>query len=777
MKRKIFSFLLCTCFLLSGCNENADKTETGTETLPPVETTAGTTAEDETPVETTSLPQADENLSLAELPFAKIANTFLTFNGSYLKEYFAPIGKWLGSYGVSYLDLPNDDTEGLRATDAFFTRDSTRKIALTDEEKKDFISEVAAGEYVPFDQAAENSAYTWFHKMNTVLMIENLKAADEPSNLTAEVADAKCCYWIEDSFSTNAFVAQDENGEIRFIIDPAYLIGIPVIAKNPEHLTFDLNGIEVMMDSFPVTAEYGAESFPEVFENRGTDFFYAKIQISNLYVNYDFKTGYDCTAFVSSVEPLTDDIEFALNKATVMNDPDKDPAMTEVYNAIVNHLDTFFQDSTHGITLLDLDFDGTPELLVSDVFERDAEYDSDKPAVNVSIYRIENGDLKYIDTFPNAHRVVYSIWNSLGLKMLPDGTPGWFSTSYDDEDFVYQLKGDQWVATEILTRRNPREVTSENGYTSTEYDYYFMGEKVEPTVIHEDISGIEGPACDTHLEWNGIFSYWGDDMWELIGFIRQDYCSDIEQSYTLYSDWLSPYASFNQYGIYDRYSLTEREICYNIAYLVDCFYLGDYNPASHTYYYSFLGVYAKPVIYLYPEEETEVSVQVHFAEGGALTCTYPEYGNGWEVTALPDGTIFDKDGNEYYCLYWEGEGSAKLESGKGWCVAGSDTAAFLCEKLLEIGLTAREANEFIIYWLPDLQKNPYNLITFHTDDYAQSVPLTVSPAPDTVIRVFMTYEPVDTFTEIELQVLPHYERNGFTLVEWGGSPVGEAILR
>ena len=772
MKRKIFSILLCACLLLSGCNETTGETETSTETAPPAEATT----EDTTPVETTSLPQADENLSLAEVPFAKIKNTFLTFKGSYLTEYFEPVGKWLGSYGVSYFNLPDSGIEGLKASNAFFTRDSTRKIALTDEEKKEFMSQVSAGEYVPFDQAVEKSAYSWFEKMNTVLTIENLKTAAEPSNLTADVVNAQCSYRIEDYFSTNAFVAQNENGEIRFIIDPAYLYGIPVIAKNPEHLTFDLNGTEVMMDSFPVTTDYSAESFPEVFENRGTDFFYARIRIGNLSVNYDFETGYHCTASVSSVEPLTDDIESALNKAIVMNDPGKDPAMTETYNAIVNNLESIYKDSTHGITLLDLDFDRTPELLVSDVFERDTDNDWEKLGVNVSVYRIENGDLKYIDAFPSAHRVVYAIQNSLGLKMLPDGTMGWFSTSYNDEDFVYQLKGDQWVATEVLTRKNPREVTDKNGYTSTKYDYYFMGEKIEPTVIHEDISEAEGPVSDTHLEWNGISSYWGE-MWELIGFIRQDYCSDIKESYSLYSDWLSPYAASDTYEVLARYPLTERELSYNIAYLVDCFYLGNYNPASRTYSYRFLGDYAKPVIYLYPEEKTEVSVRVDFTEGGELTCTYPEYGEGWEVTALPDGTIYDKDGNEYYCLYWEGSGSAEFEYGKGWCVAGSDTAAFLREKLLGIGLTAREANEFIIYWLPELQKNPYNLITFHTDDYAKSVPLTVSPIPDSMIRVFMIYEPADTFTEIEPQTLPHYERECFTLVEWGGSPSGEALLQ
>lgn len=44
---------------------------------------------------------------------------------------------------------------------------------------------------------------------------------------------------------------------------------------------------------------------------------------------------------------------------------------------------------------------------------------------------------------------------------------------------------------------------------------------------------------------------------------------------------------------------------------------------------------AKPVIYLYPEEETAVTVKLDYA--GALTCTYPAYGNGWAVTACRMG--------------------------------------------------------------------------------------------------------------------------------------------
>ena len=97
---------------------------------------------------------------------------------------------------------------------------------------------------------------------------------------------------------------------------------------------------------------------------------------------------------------------------------------------------------------------------------------------------------------------------------------------------------------------------------------------------------------------------------------------------------------------------------------------------------------AKPVIYLYSEQETTVSVSLDYA--GTLTATYPAYENGWTVTAEPDGTLYDENGNEYSYLFWEGENNTDYDFSKGFCVAGADTADFLHEKLAEIGLTPRE---------------------------------------------------------------------------------------
>ena len=178
---------------------------------------------------------------------------------------------------------------------------------------------------------------------------------------------------------------------------------------------------------------------------------------------------------------------------------------------------------------------------------------------------------------------------------------------------------------------------------------------------------------------------------------------------------------------------------------------------------------AKPVIYLYPEEETEITVKLDYA--GTLTCTYPSYDDGWTVTAHPDGTLTDQAGQAYYYLYWEGTDHINYDFSEGWCVAGSDTASFLEDALNQLGLTRREANEFIVYWLPLMQENPYNLISFQSDVYTQAAQLSIDPAPDTLLRVFMAWKPLDSAVDVPAQTLTAPERSGFTVVEWGGCQV------
>jgi len=178
---------------------------------------------------------------------------------------------------------------------------------------------------------------------------------------------------------------------------------------------------------------------------------------------------------------------------------------------------------------------------------------------------------------------------------------------------------------------------------------------------------------------------------------------------------------------------------------------------------------AKPIIYFYPEIPTVCSAKVLL--DGSLTCTYPICGDsGWEnFTAYPDGTLLFPDGKEYYALYWEGEQNTVWDFSEGFCVRGEDTAAFLEWALSVQGLSPREANEFIVYWLPLMEDNKYNVISFQTTAYTDGAALNISPAPDSILRVFMAYYPSDVCVDIEPQTFEGAERNGFTVVEWGGS--------
>ena len=179
----------------------------------------------------------------------------------------------------------------------------------------------------------------------------------------------------------------------------------------------------------------------------------------------------------------------------------------------------------------------------------------------------------------------------------------------------------------------------------------------------------------------------------------------------------------------------------------------------------------KPVIYLYPDEETEVSVSLEMKDA-ILKCTYPEYKNGWKVIAKPDGTLL-AEGREYNYLFWEAEALFPFTLKSGTCVAGKDTCKFLEEKLTQLGLSDKEQDDFITYWLPKMQDNPYNVIAFKTDEYEEHFGLAVTPKPDTIIRVFMTYKASEVYVDIEPEEITTPVRAGFTVVEWGGCEISE----
>ncbi len=575
-------------------------------------------------------------------------------------------------------------------------------------------------------------------------------------------------WYTDDPVTVNAFVCETEGG-MSVLVDPEYMYGLPMF-RDSEY-AYRFGSKSVLCDSllFFATPVEGMSLDTDAYA-------YAKVVLTDVSCTkaYGKISENSCTiADIQIIDTFDDIIEYNVPDNTeVIAGEDKDPVMQMVYNALISARWDLLDDTTVGIVLLDLDFDGIPEVLVSDLVTNDSDYGYDY--VNkLSIWRVKHEQiaatgeyedcLVKIDTLELQHMRGDNVLGFIGLSELRDGTPAWYVNETGDDDALYTLK-DYELESEMLFTVIPDDEDDPDD----EPAYYYRYDRIEPTVTmgrspYSD--DPDDPEDWEYLEWNGIKATFG--MWELFGFARADYANNkLKATYPLYSGWLGEAYSGRTP---ERYTLTDREYIHKLAYLVDDFFYGGTPGVDH--YFWFLGAYAKPVIYLYPEEQTDVSVKVQLPEGGRLTTTYPDYGEGWNVTAMPDGTLYDANGNEYYCLFWEGTGAAKLDMSRGFCVRGEDTAAFLREKLMYIGLTAREANEFIIYWLPQMQDNPYNIVTLHTSDYAAGVPLDVSPAPDTQIRVFMTFAPSDEPVETEEQNLPHYERTGFTLVEWGGCEV------
>jgi hypothetical protein len=173
----------------------------------------------------------------------------------------------------------------------------------------------------------------------------------------------------------------------------------------------------------------------------------------------------------------------------------------------------------------------------------------------------------------------------------------------------------------------------------------------------------------------------------------------------------------------------------------------------------------KPVVYLYPQKAEQVSVKV----GANITVSEPAYGDGWNVLAQPNGTL-STGGKTYDSLFWEGFGKGAYPNvTSGTVVARADVETTMRTQLRQLGLNEKESNDFMAYWLPKMPNMPYVRLTwFGTKQMDQLAPLTITPKPDSVIRIFLDFAGLQTKVTMPAQALSHIPRTGFTVIEWGG---------
>jgi len=173
----------------------------------------------------------------------------------------------------------------------------------------------------------------------------------------------------------------------------------------------------------------------------------------------------------------------------------------------------------------------------------------------------------------------------------------------------------------------------------------------------------------------------------------------------------------------------------------------------------------KPVIYLYPEATTTVTVKVD----ALITKSDPLYQDGWVATAHPDGLLL-VDGEEYTSLFWDGYGNGEYPVlTEGFVVSTSEAISTMMKHLQVIGFNENEIAEFAEFWSDHLPEEPYTRISWiQTADMEKMARLDITPRPDTLIRAFVDYEGVEKYFSLKPQVLLPRVRSGYTVTEWGG---------
>ncbi|HLC45234.1 MAG TPA: hypothetical protein VJK50_05355, partial [Patescibacteria group bacterium] len=223
----------------------------------------------------------------------------------------------------------------------------------------------------------------------------------------------------------------------------------------------------------------------------------------------------------------------------------------------------------------------------------------------------------------------------------------------------------------------------------------------------------------------------------------------------------------NQYFVYqgEKVSYDEFTKSWPVFFWIDPF--GDLVKFQNAKFVP-LAECGKPVIYLYPQTREQVSVRLAPQDG--FSYTEPEYGTGWDVIADPSGVLVNvSDGKSYPYLFWEGRGGMYQEPTKGFVVAENEVHSFLQEKLALLGLNAKESADFEEFWEPRMKGAPYYFISFLGNSVMdQLAPLSITPAPDTVIRVLMDFRPLQAPVASTGYHMKTPVRRGFTVVEWGG---------
>jgi len=172
----------------------------------------------------------------------------------------------------------------------------------------------------------------------------------------------------------------------------------------------------------------------------------------------------------------------------------------------------------------------------------------------------------------------------------------------------------------------------------------------------------------------------------------------------------------------------------------------------------------KPNIYIYPQEDIDISLSLEFPQGGEVVQSTPAYNDGWFVHVESSGKIDHK----YNYLFYEAAQPDVWQSAIGWCVAKESLAEFFHNNMQSYNFATNEMADFIDYWVPRLANYDFYIIYPQNDKIIKEViKLNFSMQPENLNRLYYVITGKTEFKVIEAPSITAFPRDGFTVVEWG----------
>ncbi|HOT89399.1 MAG TPA: hypothetical protein PKZ43_00290 [Bacteroidales bacterium] len=173
----------------------------------------------------------------------------------------------------------------------------------------------------------------------------------------------------------------------------------------------------------------------------------------------------------------------------------------------------------------------------------------------------------------------------------------------------------------------------------------------------------------------------------------------------------------------------------------------------------------KPNIYIYPNEQIQLTVKLDFPKGGRILTSIPEYGTGWDVLVDTNGII----NNTYSYLFYESTQPDVWQKKDGWIIKKEELESFFRKNMADYGFKGREIEDFIDYWIPLLDDYSYYSIFPQTKNIINEViQLNISKQPDNLLRLFYLIKGHNQLLyKLNEPTIEHFQREGYFVTEWG----------